>query len=130
MTSPRISPEFDPAHGALKKSIPPNLRKAPITPKSDPPAMKPDAMSVPRENLALFSFSFFDLVVTNHATSPPARRGVLSSGLHQRSRNHGNSWGLWYPPQRFARLSSSSTKRTASRGRRLSSHRRRTPWLR
>src|SRR5208283_1855155 len=73
------SPVCESARDALYQSKPPNLRNAAMTPNSEPPAMNPDAMSVPRENRALFNFSLFEREVTHHETIPPMTSGVFSS---------------------------------------------------
>jgi hypothetical protein len=47
------------------------------TPISAPPAMKPEAIRVPRSARALLSAASFERVVTSHATSPPTTSGAL-----------------------------------------------------
>src|SRR5271169_5841738 len=88
MMRPIISPVWEPASDALYQSKPPNLRNAAMTPNSDPPAINPDAISVPRENRALSSFSFLERVVTHQETMPPMTSGVFSScGIYMPSAN-------------------------------------------
>lgn len=52
--------------------------RAANTPKSAPPAMSPDAMSVPRSRRASFTALSAERVLTNHAIAPPTSRGALS----------------------------------------------------
>ena len=49
------------------------------TPISAPPAMNPEAISVPRSMRALFSAASFERFETNQAIRPPTTSGALSS---------------------------------------------------
>ena len=79
MTSPVHSAAFDEAHPLRNQSTSANFRRALTTPISAPPAMKPDAISVPRSKRALLRASSFERFETNHATRPPTTSGAFSS---------------------------------------------------
>lgn len=53
------------------------------TPNSAPPAIRPDAIRVPRSRRASLSFLSAERLLTNQATRPPISIGVLScSGMN------------------------------------------------
>ena len=67
------------SHSSLMKLRPPKRIKALTTPMSAPPAMKPEAMSVPFSPRSLLMFSSFVRVVTYQLIAPPTTSGMFSS---------------------------------------------------
>ena len=77
ITSPIHSALFEAAQSAINHSTPTNFSTAETTPISAPPAMNPEAISVPRSKRALFSASSFERDDTNHAIRPPTTSGAF-----------------------------------------------------
>ena len=66
------------SHSALAKLMPPNCMAALTTPIKAPPAMKPEARSVPRSPRRLFNSAEVEREVTYQLTAPPTMSGRLS----------------------------------------------------
>ena len=71
IASPNHSALFDAAQSAINHSTPTNFNTAETTPIKAPPAIKPDAIKVPRSKRALLSASSFEREDTNQAIKPP-----------------------------------------------------------
>lgn len=77
ITSPNHSALFDAAQSAINHSTPTNFNTADTTPINAPPAIKPEAINVPRSKRALFNASSFEREDTNQATRPPITNGAF-----------------------------------------------------
>ncbi len=123
MTSPVHSAAFDEAHPLRNQSTSANFSRALTTPISAPPAMKPDAISVPRSKRALLrSASSFERVRYEPGyQSADYQRGVqLHRDEHTQceseSRNADRGQHQRQPPRRRSRASTGSGRRSSGAG--------------
>ena len=79
ITTANISAPEVAFHDEANQSAPKYLSSALTTPISAPPAIKPDAISVPRSRRAFFPRSLPLRLATYQLIRPPTRSGVLSS---------------------------------------------------
>ena len=75
----QIAPSAHLFQSYMNQSAPANLSTAETTPIRAPPAMKPDAISVPFFTLASFTSLSLLLLPTHQEMAPPSRSGKFKS---------------------------------------------------